>query len=49
MFAVSKQGEDPVPEGAVRLFKLPMGGWLVRTAKDIKRGTPLLWNLVDLP
>lgn len=34
LFAVSKQGEDPVPEGAVRLFKLPMGGWLVRTAKD---------------
>ncbi len=33
MHAVSKQGEDPVPEGAMRLFRLPMGGWLVRTAE----------------
>jgi hypothetical protein len=30
--AVSKEAEDPVPEGAARLFRLPMGGWLVRSA-----------------
>lgn len=30
--AVSKQAEDPVPEGSARLFRLPMGGWLVRSA-----------------
>lgn len=27
--AVSKQAEDAVPNRTVRLFKLPMGGWLV--------------------
>jgi len=30
--AVSKAAEDPVPAGTMRLFRLPMGGWLVRTA-----------------
>lgn len=30
---VSKNAEDPVPEGAVRVFRLPMGGWLVRGAR----------------
>ena len=30
LHAVSKQGEDPVPPGALRFFRLPMGGWLVR-------------------
>ena len=30
--AVSKQAEDPVPAGALRLFRLPMGGWLCRGA-----------------
>lgn len=30
--AVSKEAEDPVPEGAARLFRLPMGGWLVRSS-----------------
>lgn len=29
--AVSKAAEDPVPEGSVRVFRLPMGGWLVRS------------------
>lgn len=29
---VSLQAEDKVPDGAVRLFRLPMGGWLVRSA-----------------
>lgn len=29
---VSKAGEDPVPEGTARFFRLPMGGWLVATA-----------------
>jgi len=29
--AVSKNAEDPVPNQAVRLFRLPMGGWLVAT------------------
>lgn len=33
MHAVSKQGEDPVPDGAMRLFRLPLGGWLVRTQR----------------
>jgi hypothetical protein len=28
--AVSKLAEDPVPAGSVRVFRLPMGGWLVR-------------------
>ncbi len=32
MKAVSKAAEDPVPEGSVRVFRLPMGGWLVRSA-----------------
>lgn len=31
MHAVSKQGEDAVPAGSLRLFRLPAGGWLVRT------------------
>lgn len=31
--ALSKAAEAPVPEGAARLFRLPMGGWLVRSAK----------------
>lgn len=30
--ALSKAAEDPVPAGAARLFRLPMGGWLVRSA-----------------
>lgn len=29
--AVSKSAEDQVPNATVRLFRLPMGGWLVRT------------------
>ncbi|MBX3462567.1 MAG: hypothetical protein KF830_05320 [Planctomycetes bacterium] len=29
--AVSRAAEDPVPAGSVRLFRLPMGGWLLRT------------------
>lgn len=29
--AVSKAGEDPVPAGSARFFRLPMGGWLVAT------------------
>lgn len=33
MQAVSKQAEDVVMPGAVRLFRLPMGGWLVRSAQ----------------
>lgn len=32
MQTISKQAADPVPVGSVRLFRLPMGGWLVRTA-----------------
>jgi hypothetical protein len=32
MQAVSKQAADVVMPGAVRLFRLPMGGWLVRSA-----------------
>ena len=31
MHAVSKQGEDAVPDGGLRLFRLPAGGWLVRS------------------
>ena len=31
--AVSKLGEDPVPAGALRLFRLPAGGWLVRSQR----------------
>lgn len=31
--SVSRQAGDPVPEGSLRLFRLPMGGWLVRSAK----------------
>ncbi len=30
--SVSREAEDPVPEGASRVFRLPMGGWLVRSA-----------------
>jgi hypothetical protein len=31
--AVGKEAKDPVPDGAVRIFRLPMGGWLVRSAQ----------------
>ena len=31
MQAISKEAADVVLEGALRLFRLPMGGWLVRT------------------
>ncbi len=31
--AISKQAEDLVPAGSLRLFRLPMGGWVVRTAR----------------
>jgi hypothetical protein len=31
--AVSKLGEDPVPAGALRVFRLPAGGWLVRNQR----------------
>ncbi|MEC8652348.1 MAG: hypothetical protein VXY92_07275 [Planctomycetota bacterium] len=31
MHAVSKLGEDDVPAGSLRLFRLPAGGWMVRT------------------
>jgi hypothetical protein len=31
--ALSKAAEEAVPDGAARLFRLPMGGWLVRSAK----------------
>jgi hypothetical protein len=30
--SVSKQAEDPVPPGTLRLFRLPTGGWLCRFA-----------------
>ena len=33
LVAVSREAEDPVPEGAARVFRLPMGGWLVRSAQ----------------
>ncbi|HEX6811495.1 MAG TPA: hypothetical protein VF384_07720 [Planctomycetota bacterium] len=29
--SVSKLAEDPVPDATLRLFRLPMGGWLFRT------------------
>jgi len=29
--SISKQAEDPVPAGSLRLFRLPMGGWVVRS------------------
>ncbi len=29
--SVSKAAADPVPDGTVRIFRLPMGGWLFRT------------------
>lgn len=29
--SVSKNAEDPVPAGSLRLFRLPMGGWLFRS------------------
>lgn len=32
MQSISKQASDVVMPGSVRLFRLPMGGWLVRTA-----------------
>ncbi len=31
LLSVSKAAEDPVPNATVRLFRLPMGGWLLRT------------------
>jgi hypothetical protein len=31
--AVSRAAADPVPNETARLFRLPMGGWLVRTPK----------------
>jgi hypothetical protein len=31
--ALSKAAEEVVPDGSARLFRLPMGGWLVRSAK----------------
>jgi hypothetical protein len=31
LLSVSKAAEDPVEAGRLRLFRLPMGGWLVRT------------------
>ncbi len=31
--SVSKAAEDPVPDGAVRVFRLPMGGWLFRAPR----------------
>jgi hypothetical protein len=31
--SVSKNAQDPVPEGSVRIFRLPMGGWLLRTPR----------------
>lgn len=30
--SVSKAAEEPVPDATIRLFRLPMGGWLVRSA-----------------
>lgn len=30
--SVSKNAEDPVPEHSVRVFRLPAGGWLVRSS-----------------
>lgn len=33
MHGVSKQAEDRVPDGALRLFRLPMGGWMVRSQR----------------
>jgi hypothetical protein len=30
--SISKQAEDAVPAGSMRLFRLPMGGWVVRCA-----------------
>lgn len=32
LVSVSKLAEDPVPEGSVRVFRLPVGGWLFRSA-----------------
>ncbi|MFN7590940.1 MAG: hypothetical protein ACK501_15330 [Planctomycetota bacterium] len=33
LVSVSKNAEDDVPAGAVRLFRLPTGGWLFRSAR----------------
>lgn len=30
--ALAKAAEDPVPNGTARLFRMPMGGWLVATS-----------------
>lgn len=32
--AMAKAAEDPVPDGAARVFRIPMGGWLVRSASS---------------
>jgi hypothetical protein len=52
--SVSKNAEDPVPEGAVRIFRLPFGGWLFRTPKGgflVDAGGPdladFLWGGTD--
>ena len=34
MHAVSKQGEDAAPPEGFRLFRLPSGGWLLRSARS---------------
>jgi len=31
--ATSRQAQDPVPAGTLRLFRLPMGGWMVRNSR----------------
>ncbi|MCB9884472.1 MAG: hypothetical protein H6838_03215 [Planctomycetes bacterium] len=33
LVSVSRAAADPVPNGTARLFRLPMGGWLVRTSQ----------------
>lgn len=33
LLSVSRNAEDDVPAGAVRMFRLPTGGWLFRSAK----------------
>lgn len=52
--ALSKAAEDPVPEGKARLFRIPMGGWLVRSATRNFAVDPagadvpeFLWGAVD--
>ncbi|MCA8978247.1 MAG: hypothetical protein KDC98_26200, partial [Planctomycetes bacterium] len=31
--SMSKAAEDPVPAGSVRIFRIPMGGWLIGTSE----------------